>query len=238
MAMRYMTTTVLLMAGCAALAADDYREVRELRVGADGLETMVINVGEGGLDVRGVPDQDQVEVRATIIVTDADDEEGQEFIARRVQLSLDRDDNSARLVSRVDQKMFAWGSGGRVDLELTVPSSVALRIEDGAGSMNIADMVADVAIQDGSGSIDVSSVGNLEIDDGSGSIEVSEVAGDVYVTDGSGSLTIEGVDGSVTITDGSGSILVDGVGKDLVIIESGSGSVRFSGIAGSVEQDD
>lgn len=234
--MRYIIAVTLFMSSWAALAADDYREVRELRIGVDGLETMVIDVGEGGLDVRGVPGQDQVEVRATIIVADDDAEEARKFIEKRVELRLDRDDDSVQLFSRVDQKMFSWGSGGRVDLEVTVPPSLALRIEDGSGSIDIADMAADIAIRDGSGSIDARSVGTIEIDDGSGSIDVYGAAGDVFITDGSGSLTIEEVAGSVTIDDGSGSIRVNRVGKDLVIIESGSGSVSFSDIEGSVEQ--
>ena len=235
--MRYFIATAFLAGSCAALAANDYREVKELRVEAGGLETLVIDVGEGNLNVRGVPGQDQVEVRATIVVDDADAEEGQEFIAERVELHLDRAGNSAHLVSSVDQMMFSWGSDGRVDIEVTVPPGLAMRIHDGSGSIEVADIVADIAIRDGSGSIEVRSVGNLEIDDGSGSVDVSGVDGDVFITDGSGSLTISSVSGSVTIDDGSGGIRVHGVGKDLVIIESGSGSVSFSDIEGSVEQE-
>ena len=51
-------------------------------------------------------------------------------------------------------------------------------------------------------------------------------------------LVIADVGGTVTIDDGSGSIRVNNVAGDLIIIESGSGGVSFSGIEGTVEQDD
>lgn len=236
--MRYITAGCLILASLTAFAADDYREVHELSVTADGLGTLVIDADSGSLDVRGVAGEDNVKVWATIIVDNADEDEGRKFVSKRVELRLDRDDDSARLVARVKQPMLRWGSGGRIDIEVVAPPTVALRIDDGSGPIDVADFVADVSIDDGSGSIDVRSVGNLEIDDGSGSIEVKGASGDVYVNDGSGSLTIENVGGSVTIDDGSGSIRVKDVARDLIIIDSGSGSVSFSGIEGTVEQDD
>ena len=236
--MRYITTAALITASFAASAAGDYEEVHELSVPADGLDSLVIDAGAGSLDVRGVAGQDSIEIRATIIVDDADADEGRKFIEKRVDLSLARDGNSAQLVARVDQPRLGWGSGGRIDVEVVAPASVALRIDDGSGSIDIADFAADVSIDDGSGSIDVRSVGGLEIDDGSGSIDVSGASGDVFVNDGSGSLTIAGVGGTVTIDDGSGSIRVNEVAGDLIIIDSGSGSVSFSGIEGTVEHDD
>ncbi len=235
--MRFCIAAGLVLASCAAFAADDYREIRELGVAADRLDRLVIDAGAGSLDVRGVEGQDRIEVRATIVVEDADDDEGRAFIDKRIELGLDRDGDSARLVSRVDQPKLGWGRSGRIDIEVTAPPELALRIDDGSGSIDVAGFASDVRIDDGSGSIDVGSVGSLVIDDGSGSIDVSDVTGDVYVNDGSGSLTIEGVGGSVTIDDGSGSIRVNDVGQDLIIIDSGSGSVSFSNVKGTVEQD-
>ena len=236
--MRYITAAALVLAGFAASAASDYRELRELSVASDGLDSLEIDTGAGSLDVRGVAGQDSIEVRATIIVDDADDDEGREFIRKRVDLRLERNGESARLVSHVKQPMLGWKPDARIDVEVVAPANLALRIDDGSGSVDIADFVADVSIDDGSGSIDVRAVGNLEIDDGSGSIDVNGASGDVAVNDGSGSLVIADVGGTVTIDDGSGSIRVNDVAGDLIIIESGSGSVSFSGIEGTVEQDD
>jgi DUF4097 and DUF4098 domain-containing protein YvlB len=235
--MRILLAVALGIAGFPAHAADDYREVRDLAVSADGAGRFTIDVGAGSLDVRGVAGQDRIEVRATIVVEDADEDDATAFIEERVQLSLERDGDTIRLVTDVTQPKVRWASSGRVDVEVTTPAGLPLRIDDGSGSIDIEDVVADIVIDDGSGSIDVRNAGNVRIDDGSGSIDIADVAGDVYVNDGSGGITIEGVGGTVTIDDGSGSISVRNVGRDLVIIEAGSGSVSFSGIRGTVEQD-
>ncbi len=235
--MRYLVAVLAALASVAAVAADDYRESRDLSLPAGGLELLVIDVGAGSLDVRGVAGQDTIDVRATIVVYEADEDEGRKFASKRVDISLERKGDAAHLVTRIRQPRMGWGSGGSVDVEVTAPPTLALRIDDSSGSLDVADFAADVAIEDGSGSIDVRNVANLSIDDGSGSIDVAGVAGDVYVNDGSGSIEIEAVDGSVTIDDGSGSIRVKHVGQDLIIVESGSGSVSFSDIRGTVQQD-
>ena len=237
MNMRILVATVLGLASFATLAAGEFREVRELDLSADGARRLAIDVGAGSLDVRGIKGQETIEVRATIVVDDADEDEGRVFIDERVTISLDLDGDTARLATDVRQRKLGWGSGGRVDVEVIVPADLAIRIDDSSGSIDIEDVVADIVIDDGSGSIDVRNVGNVEIEDGSGSIDVADATGDVYVNDGSGSITIEGVDGTVTIDDGSGSIRVRNVGRDLVIIDAGSGSVSISDIRGTIEQD-
>ena len=235
--MRILVATALGLASFATFAADDYREVREFSVPADAARQLIIDVGAGSLDVRGVKGQDAIRVRATIVIDDADEDEARAFVEERVQVSLERNGDIARLVTEVDQPMVGWGSDGRVDVEVTVPSDLDLRIDDGSGSIDIEGFVADIVIDDGSGSIDIRGAGNVEIDDGSGSIDVADATGDVYVNDGSGSVTIEGVGGTVTIDDGSGGIRVRDVGRDLIIIDAGSGSVSFSDVRGTVEQD-
>jgi hypothetical protein len=232
-----LVATALGLASFATVAADEYREVRELDLSADAARELMIDVSAGSLDVRGVAGQDTIEVRATIVIDDADEDEGRAFIEERVHVSLELDGDTARLVTEVLQPRRGWGSGGRVDVEVTVPADLAMRIDDSSGSIDVEDVVADIAIEDGSGSIDMRNVGNVEIDDGSGSIDVMDAAGDVRVNDGSGSITIEGVGGTVTIDDGSGSIRVRNVARDLIIIDAGSGSVSFADVKGTVEQD-
>ena len=73
---------------------------------------------------------------------------------------------------------------------------------------------------------------------GSGSITIVAAAGDVYVEDGSGKIDIRSVGGSVTVDDGSGDIEIDDVEQDLVIEEEGSGSLRYTNVRGSVQQND
>jgi hypothetical protein len=235
--MRSLIATVIFLVSFATAVASDYEEARDLTVDASGVEKLIINVGAGSLDVAGVDGLDTIEVKATIVIPDADDEDGQKVIEKYLELTLDRHDTSVELKSEFHSRFWGSNSSGRVDLEVRAPSTLAVSIDDGSGSMDISNFSADVRIDDGSGSIDVQNVGALNIDDGSGSIDVSGVTGDVYVNDGSGSITVNSVSGSVTIDDGSGSIRVTDVAEDLIIVDDGSGSVSFSDIRGTVEQE-
>lgn len=56
----------------------------------------------------------------------------------------------------------------------------------------------------------------------------------IEVQSRAGSLEVVGV---AECEDGSGSITVNGVGKDLTIVESGSGSVNYSNVQGVVREE-
>jgi DUF4097 and DUF4098 domain-containing protein YvlB len=235
--MRSIFLMAIFMASFSSAAAGDYTETRDLTLSARGLEKLVIDAGAGSLDVTGIDGLKRIEVKATIVVPDAGVEDGKEIVARELVLSLKEVGGEARLKSDFAQRFWGSGSNRRVDLEVRAPASLALAIDDGSGSMDVANFTADVRIDDGSGSIDVRRVGNLRIHDGSGSIDVVGVNGDVFVNDGSGSISIDGVGGSVTIDDGSGGIRVSDVAADLIILDDGSGGVTHSNIRGTVKEE-
>ena len=236
--MHWFIVLAMFMAFSANAAAGDYTEVRDLRLDAAGLDNFIIDAGAGSLDVTGVDGLRHIEVKASIIVPDADEDEGRKIIGKGMKLSLEQDGEAAKLVAGFDNRFWGSGSNSRIDLDVRVPVTMALAIDDGSGSVDVADVAAAVRIDDGSGSIDVRRVGSLHINDGSGSIDVRAVDGDVYVDDGSGSITIEAVGGSVTIDDGSGGIRVSDVAKDLIILDDGSGSVTYTDVRGTFEGDD
>ncbi len=235
--MRSFVVMAMFLASFSHAAWTDYEEVRELSLDADGIEELDIRAGAGSLDVQGVEGQGSIVVTATIVVADADEDEAAKIIAKRMELSLDERDGKAILKSDFDSGFMGAGPNARIDLEVRIPSGLNLAIDDGSGSIDVRDIAAGVKIDDGSGSIDVENVASLYIDDGSGSIDVERVAGDVEVEDGSGSINVRGVSGSVTIDDGSGSIKVSDVEEDLVIVDDGSGGLKFSDIRGTVKQD-
>ena len=235
--MRSLIVMAMFLASYAGAAAGDYEEIRDLAVDASGIETLIINVGAGSLDVVGVDGLDAVEVKATIVIPDVSEDKGRKIVEKDLVLTLESASGKAVLKSEIDTRFWGSGSSGRVDLEVRAPSTLAVSIDDGSGSMDVSNFSGDVRIDDGSGSIDVKNVGALDIDDGSGSIDVSGARGDVYVNDGSGSITIESVSGTVTIDDGSGSIKVSDVSEDLIIVDDGSGSLSFSNVRGTVEED-
>ena len=236
--MRSFIVMAMFLASFTASAASDYTETRDLTIDADGLELLFINAGAGRIDVEGVDGIDRIEVKATIIIPGADEDDAAKAIEKRLELGLERKDGQAVLRAWFEDGFWGFGSDGRVDLDIRAPASLAISIDDGSGSIDVRNFLSDVRIDDGSGSIDVRTVGALDIDDGSGSIDVTDVAGDVYVDDGSGTIAVDKVGGSVTIDDGSGSIRVTDVAGDLTILDAGSGSVSFSDIRGTVEQDE
>ena len=74
----------------------------------------------------------------------------------------------------------------------------------------------------------------LVVDDGSGNLEVLDTRGDITVDDGSGEIVIRNVTGSVKISDGAGNITVEDVGKDFIVKEDGSGSIKSVRVKGKV----
>jgi hypothetical protein len=236
--MRSFIVMAMFLAGFTASAASDYTETRNLTVDADGLELFFIDAGAGSIDVEGVDGIDRIEVKATIIIPDTDEDDAVKLIEKKLELGLESNDGKAVLKSWFEGGFWGFGPNGRIDLEIRAPATLAISIDDGSGSIVVRNFVSDVRIDDGSGSIDIQTVGALDVDDGSGSIDVTDVAGDVFVDDGSGTITLETVGGSVTIDDGSGGIRVRDVAGDLTILDAGSGSVSFSDIRGTVEQDE
>ncbi len=242
--MRRITGFVVLGMFAASFAWTDahgdwmsgYSEVRDLTLDADGLDGFSIEAGAGSLEVTGVEGADHIQVTAIIQLEERNENKAREIIAERVELTLDRRGSTGELVAKFEGGW--WGnSNGGIALEVQIPHGLALYVEDSSGSMKILGTGGDVAIDDGSGSIVVESVGTLIIDDGSGSIDVSDANGDVRIVDGSGSIKVRGVAGSVTVDDGSGSINVSDVDQDVIIEDDGSGGLNVSDVRGRVESD-
>jgi len=109
------------------------------------------------------------------------------------------------------------GDDASLGFEVTLPAGVAVVIKDGSGSMTVKN------------------VGDLDVTDGSGSIEIHDVTGNVRITDGSGSIEVKQVKGNVTITDdGSGSVDVQDVQGDFTVLQKGSGHIDYERISGKV----
>ena len=235
--MRSFIVMAMFTASFAHAAWMDYTEERDLALDADGVDSLEIRAGAGSLEVRGVDGQDRLIVNATIVLSDADDDDAPGIIKKNMRLSLDKRGDGAFLEATFDDGWFGTSGGARIDLDVTVPTGMALAIDDSSGSIDVADTEADLKIDDGSGSIDIRNVANVDVEDGSGSIDIANAAGDVKVNDGSGSIEVRSVAGSVTIDDGSGSIRVSDVEKDLILVDDGSGSFKYSDVRGRVDQD-
>jgi hypothetical protein len=243
--------SVFLFAGALAPALETQKT---MSLSSAGVGILDVDAGAGSLAVVGKGGADTIEVRALIRVTGIREKDLDRYLEDHLELSLKAVDGRAVLVAKFNDRGFSLvGRDARVDLEVNVPRTLALEIDDGSGGMKIENIAApvrvddgsgeivlkmiegDVRIDDGSGDIRIEGItGALEIDDSSGEIDVREVSGDVLVDDGSGSMTIRHIGGTVTVSDGSGSIDIDDVGGDVRLRSTGGGGVDVSNVKGRV----
>jgi hypothetical protein len=221
-----LTITILAASGlaCQIAVGDDcdHTAPREATLAASGATRVVIDAGAGSLDVRGVPGG-ELHARGTACAS-------REAVLNEIRLVADRRGDTLHIETRFPRNFHG---SARLDLEVEVPADLEVAIDDGSGSIDVRGVAA-LTIHDGSGGIHVADVaGALDIEDGSGVIELLGIGGDVTVDDGSGGIDIRGAGGRVRINDGSGEITVRDVDGD-VILEDGSGSMEIAGVGGSV----
>lgn len=153
----------------------------------------------------------------------------------QIQFAVHQNGSDLRIEAVIPDRsspFFSWNGGASLDMEVIVPDSVAIDIEDGSGEA-IVENVGPLKMVDGSGELTIRGVhGNANVHDGSGALTISDVAGDLHVEDGSGEMEIDRVAGSVTIDDGSGSITVRNVQRNVTIENDGSGSVDVTDVRG------
>ena len=236
--MRGLLFVTLFTASLAHAAWNDYVEVRDLRLDATDLDSLAIEAGAGSLTVSGDPAGREILVTATIKVPGSKEEKARKTIESDMTLELERDGDRAVLNGYFDSGMWGWGDQPSIALEVRLPQSMGLAIDDGSGSITVDDVSGYIRVNDGSGSLSLRDVGAVTVEDGSGSISIERAGGDVRIDDGSGSIDVAHVVGSVYVDDGSGGIKVSDISQDLIIEDDGSGGLRFARIEGRVEKND
>ena len=209
------------------LTAQDNCELREEKVLTEKAgESLRLQAGAGKLVITGRSGIDYVRVDATLCASDRERMDALDVSLDEGKLDTDYPRNGS-------SGWFGRNRYARIDLVVQVPAGMSLRVDDSSGSVEITG-VGDVDLRDGSGSMRLRSVASAVVEDGSGSLRIEDVAGDVTVEDGSGLLRIRGVGGDVVISDGSGSIEVGAVGGTVRVNGGGSGSVTVRDVDGDL----
>lgn len=164
----------------------------------------------------------------------ADDKE----TLNQIQFGVRQNGSDLRIEAVIPDRsssFFDWNGGASLDMEVIVPDSMAIDIEDGSGETTVEN-VGPLRMVDGSGELTIRGVhGNANVHDGSGALTINDVAGSVTIDDGSGSITVRNVQHNVTIeSDGSGSVDVTDVRGDFTVENKGSGSIGYARIGGKV----
>jgi DUF4097 and DUF4098 domain-containing protein YvlB len=214
--------------GCVSLAEPPCRFSADLEVTIDalGIERVNVDAAEGGLAVQGSTDSSQIRVTGTACA-DSDEAVQQIRLLSRTEAGVAYVE--AKIPSR--RRMFR---NATLDLKATVPSRLALAVQDGSGKILVRNVTA-LQLQDGTGDIEIEGVpGDVSVTDGTGATVVRAIGGSLQVKDGTGPLRISDVHGSVTVDDGTGEIKISAVGGDLRL-KDGTGNMEIEDIAGSVD---
>ena len=227
-------TSASLLSGCIVVANPSHANhhiQQELVLDAAQLTAFDVEAGAGSLVISGSDHVSTITVVADIYTEKRNTE--------NYELTLTDAGNSAFLVAKINSSHGFWqGDSPHIDIKVTIPSHMMLKVEDGSGAASISDIYGSVEVKDGSGELTIKGInGSLDITDGSGSLYVSEIVGNVAIVDGSGKMELSDIDGNVDIDDGSGSI----VAKDIsgsAHFEDGSGDLTVRKVDGMITIDD
>ena len=191
------------------------QEQRLPSISATALDRLKVRAGTGALQVRGVEGAQQVSVRALLCASDRGRLLAMDLELRRVM----GPDLLLQTVQPDPEGGLDWSDDeyARIDLALEVPLGMAVAVEDGSGPLVVSG-VGELSLRDGAGEIDVQDVrGNLSIDDGSGSLRVRSVRGDAEILDGSGAVEVRSVTGSLRVAGTTGEVVVSEVAGEVAL---------------------
>jgi len=213
-----------------------HKEVR-LVLDDDAIKQLNIDVGAGDLSVVGKKGQTEITVIASVYGEELNDDD--------YALSLERDGDKAILIAHFNDNTY---NNERIDVEVNMPSSLALLVDDRSGDLSIESVDNGLTLNDRSGDIELNNIagfikiedrsgdlvgknlrGDVMIDDRSGEIQLKDVVGDVNIDDSSGDIRVKNVSGIVTVEDSSGDINVNGA-ADFKLENDGSGDVNLKNI--------
>jgi hypothetical protein len=249
---RYLALLAGLVA-CSAQAWDcKYEKEIDLELDLEGSQNLTVRAQAGDLSVRGRPDLSSARISAKVCSSTEEWLDESEIVMRKGK--------HAEIVSVLPRIDTGWSLTGNrylyMDLEIEVPSSIALVLNDSSGDIEVENTAA-LSIKDSSGDIEIEQAsGAVVLRDSSGDIELSDITGDVTVeVDSSGDIYGNRIEGSVIVVkdssgdirfrqveedftverDSSGDIVADSVGGDFRVLRDGSGEIRMNGVAGAVD---
>lgn len=173
---------------------------------------LLISARAGELSIKGSDSIRHAEIKAKACASDED-------WLELMDVELVEGENSEINVVVPDYDSLDTGWGDNyvyIDLEIIVPSDLALDVKDSSGDLTIDH------------------VGALELQDSSGAMEVTDVKGPVKISDSSGEIELHGVEGDVTIQDSSGDMRVVDIFGDMTVISDSSGDIDARDIEGTV----
>lgn len=250
--MRPIALGILLLLPLAANAGDrrcEHQQPRSLDLDLAGVETVVFDVGNNEVDVRGGAGT-AGKVRGKACASDTDD---------LPRLRLTQEKRGDELVVRAEREsgVFGISFGNHYAyqvLRADVPSAIAVRLDIGSGDGRVEGVRAatvDVGSGDGhaarirgevvavvgSGDLAIEEAGPVRVRSiGSGDAQLRELRGATEIGSvGSGDLAVRATQGPVEIGSvGSGDVELADIGGDVTVDSVGSGDLGASGVRGDL----
>jgi hypothetical protein len=234
----------LFTVSCSAVAADQcrYSAPRNAELDAAGLKWLAVQIGPDDLTIHGEPGLAKIVVKGTACASNPKWLPG-------ITLEAARHGDTANVIAHDGDRgivMSLFGSSyAYLKLDVSVPQSLAVKLQEGSGDaqatglaaldatlgsgdLKVQGVAGRLALRVGSGDVKGGSVGSLDLSSlGSGDVSLDGVHGDAHVGGvGSGDLILANVAGNVSIGSlSSGDIKVTGVGGSLKADNVGSGDV-------------
>ena len=248
-----VSALVATLASGGVQASDcEFEKKIDLTLELSGSEQLTIAATAGDLEVNGREDLDEARIRGTVCASEEHWLEDSRVVTEGGR--------EASIAVETPAMEDGWTFFSRqylyVDLEIDVPTAVALDIRDSSGDVTVTG-TGPVNIRDSSGHIELENVdGGAVLKDSSGDIELRHIAGDVTVRqdssgdiygrhiggsvlvehDSSGDIRFEDVRGDYVVErDSSGDIVAKTVGGAFRVLDDGSGEVSYSEVSGEVE---
>jgi len=226
--------TVTLAPAAFAQNRDDckHEAQRTATVDAAGARLLELDAGSGSLRIEGKRGITRVTIRGRACASDED-------LLDDIKLEARRDGGSVVVRANVrddNDWSFHGREYARLDVVMEVPEGMAANIDDGSGSIELLHL-GNVDLDDGSGEITAEDLGDVRIDDGSGEIDLTDMRGRVDIKDGSGEIRLRNIAGAIEIDDGSGEIDVR-LAKGNVRISDSSGGISVADVGGDFIVDD
>ncbi|MCY3592670.1 MAG: DUF4097 family beta strand repeat-containing protein [Acidobacteria bacterium] len=163
-----------------------------------------------------------------------------EFSRRRAQLWFRQGRSSSllgeilRAVSGRRIRVQRSGSGMEVwaDLTIRVPEGASLKLEHGAGDVEIEAIAANLDVDVKAGAMEAAGLdGRIELGVGSGRLAVHDARGELELDTGSGGISLEDFEGGDLVIDtGSGTVEVARADAESIDVDTGSGGVRLHAV--------
>jgi DUF4097 and DUF4098 domain-containing protein YvlB len=228
----------LLAASGAAGAATDrcrYSAPRNAEIDAAGLKLLAVEIGPDNLTIRGEPGLGKIVVNGTACASN-------EKWLQDIKVETSRQGDTASVVARGRNRGISLSlfhdTYAYLKLDVRVPQSLAVRLEEGSGDAGANGLAAlDASL--GSGDLKVNGIaGEFGLSVGSGDVEAGDIGSLNVSSLGSGNVSVDGVHGEARVGGiGSGDFGLSNVTGNVTLGSVSSGDIKVSGVGGGVRLD-